>query len=375
MAPPASLLLRSTAARTIVVNPVSTLQMASTAADIPSDIPSDSNTGPTTRMEQFRKGAAIFCNLFPLWTCLTAGSALLDPSLFTGVDTKHFTALIGMLMLCMGISLKPSDFERVAQRPGAVALAFVGCYVVMPALALMLSKVLQLPSSLSAGLVLVSCINGAQASNLCTYIGQGDLALSVMMTTMTTIGAIVMTPLVGKLLLGTVVPVNAKAVSLSTIQVVLAPILLGMSINAKFPKFVQAVLPFSPIVGVLITCLLVGVSVATSAGEILAAGPTLQLAAFLLHALGGVAGYIVTKPFYGEDVCRTFAIEFAMKSSAFGYLLASLHFPDFAVRVPSAVSIVWMTLIGSSLAVASRFFPPNECKIRPEHDFGSIDGE
>jgi BASS family bile acid:Na+ symporter len=52
-----------------------------------------------------------------------------------------------------------------------------------------------------------------------------------------------------------------------------------------------------------------------------------------------------------------------------------LHFPDFAVRVPSAVSIVWMTLIGSSLAVASRFFPPNECKIRPEHDFGSIDGE
>lgn len=184
---------------------------------------------------------------------------------------------------------------------------------------------------------------------------------------MTTIGAIVMTPLVGKLLLGTVVPVNAKAVSLSTVQVVLAPILLGMGINAKFPKFVQAILPFSPILGVLITCLLVGVSVASSASEILAAGPSLQLAAFLLHALGGVAGYVFTKPFYGEDVCRTFAIEFAMKSSAFGYLLASLHFPDFAVRVPSAVSIVWMTLIGSSLAVASRFFPPEECKV-PDED-------
>ena len=335
------------------------LSMVSNAAEIPS-------SGPT-RMEQFRKGAAIFCNLFPLWTCLTAGTALADPSFFAGVGTKHFTGLIGMLMLCMGISLKPSDFQRVAQRPGAVVLAFVGCYVVMPALALMLGKALALSPPLAAGLVLVSCINGAQASNLCTYIGQGDLALSVMMTTMTTIGAIVMTPLVGKLLLGTVVPVNAKAVSLSTIQVVLAPILLGMSINAKFPKFVQAVLPFSPILGVLITCLLVGVSVASSAGEILAAGPTLQLAAFLLHALGGLAGYVFTKPFYGEDVCRTFAIEFAMKSSAFGYLLASLHFPDFAVRVPSAVSIVWMTLIGSSLAVASRFFPPEECKVPDEN--------
>ena len=50
-----------------------------------------------------------------------------------------------------------------------------------------------------------------------------------------------------------------------------------------------------------------------------------------------------------------------MKSSAFGYLLASLHFAsDPLVRVPSAVSIVWMTLVGSSLAVASRFLPPKD---------------
>jgi BASS family bile acid:Na+ symporter len=140
-----------------------------------------------------------------------------------------------------------------------------------------------------------------------------------------------------------------------------------MSVNVKFPGFVKKILPFSPILGVLITCLLVGVSVAGCATEILTAGFKLQASAALLHTLGGVAGYFFTKPFYGEDVCRTFAIEFAMKSSAFGYLLASLHFPDFAVRVPSAVSIVWMTLIGSSLAVASRFFPPEVCTI--------IDGE
>jgi len=217
-------------------------------------------------------------------------------------------------------------------------------------------------------LVLVSCINGAQASNLCTYIGQGDLALSVLMTTMTTVGAIVMTPLAAKVLLGAVVPVNTAAVSMSTVQVVLGPILLGMSVNAKFPNFVDAVKPYSPIVGVLVTCLLVGSAVAGCSAPILAAGLKLQLAAFLLHALGGLAGYVFTKPFYGEDVCRTFAIEFAMKSSAFGYLLASLHFSDFAVRVPSAVSIVWMTLIGSSLAVASRFFPPEECVVPEEEE-------
>ena len=179
-------------------------------------------------MDRFRKASAIFCNLFPVWTLLTAGSALYKPAIFDSIDPKSFTGLIGALMLCMGITLKPSDFQRVLQRPMAVALAFVGCYVVMPALALILSHVFNLGPSLSAGLVLVSCINGAQASNLCTYIGQGDLALSVLMTTMTTMGAIVMTPTVGKLLLGKVVPVDSLAIAKSTVQVVLAPIILGM---------------------------------------------------------------------------------------------------------------------------------------------------
>jgi len=182
---------------------------------------------PST-LERFRKASAMICNFFPVWTLITAGSALYRPALFESIDPKSFTGLIGALMLCMGITLKPEDFKRVVQRPVAVLLAFVGCYVIMPCLALILSKVFNLGPSLSAGLVLVSCINGAQASNLCTYIGQGDLALSVLMTTMTTIGAIVMTPTVGKLLLGKVVPVDSVAIAKSTVQVVLAPIILGM---------------------------------------------------------------------------------------------------------------------------------------------------
>ena len=133
-----------------------------------------------------------------------------------------------------------------------------------------------------------------------------------------------------------------------------------MSFNLKFPKLVKKILPFSPIVGVIVTCLLVGTSVAGCATSILNAGFKLQASAALLHALGGAIGYFLTKPFYSEKISRTFAIQFAMKSSAFGFLLASLHFPEFAVRVPSAVSIVWMTLIGSSMGVVSRFFPTGD---------------
>jgi BASS family bile acid:Na+ symporter len=231
----------------------------------------------------------------------------------------------------------------------------------MPALALGLSSALGLPAALTAGMVLVGSINGGQASNLCTYIAKGDVALSVLMTTCTTIGAIFMTPLLCKVLLGAIVPVNAVGVAISTVQVVLLPIVVGMLANAKFPKSVKKIEPFSPIVGVLSTCILVGSAVAQCAGPIKSAGLPLQLAAMLLHVLGGLAAYFGCKPLgYNEQTCRTFAIETSMKSSAFGFLLACLHFDSFLVRVPAAVSVVWMALVGSSLAVVFRAMPAKE---------------
>merc|ERR1719223_2082037 len=124
-------------------------------------------------------------------------------------------------------------------------------------MALGLSYAIGLPASLTAGMVLVGSINGGQASNLCTYIAKGDVALSVLMTTVTTIGAIFMTPLICKLLLGTIVPVDAVGVAISTVQVVLVPIVLGMLANAKFPQAVKNIEPFSPVVCVLSTCVLV----------------------------------------------------------------------------------------------------------------------
>jgi BASS family bile acid:Na+ symporter len=67
-----------------------------------------------------------------------------------------------------------------------------------------------------------------------------------------------------------------------------------------------------------------------------------------LHLAGGLAGYVVPAVLgFNEVSCRTMAIETAMKSSAFGFLLASLHLGQYEARVPSAVSVVWMALTGS----------------------------
>jgi BASS family bile acid:Na+ symporter len=82
---------------------------------------------------------------------------------------------------------------------------------------------------------------------------------------------------------------------------------------------------------------------------------------FFLHLVGGIVGYGLPKlTGFSEVKSRTMAIETSMKSSAFGFLLAKLHFGQYAARVPSAVSVVWMALTGSLLAVVWRYIPVNE---------------
>lgn len=74
--------------------------------------------------------------------------------------------------------------------------------------------------------------------------------------------------------------------------------------------------------------------------------------------IGGLAGYFIPRALkFSEVQCRTMAIETAMKSSAFSFLLAKLHFKQYGARVPSAVSVVWMALVGAILAVVWRNIP------------------
>jgi hypothetical protein len=169
--------------------------------------------------DAYVKIADIATNLFPLWTVLFTGIALKSPTSFAWFTTEYFTAGLAALMLSMGITLTPSDFKKVAARPNAILMQFSLCYGMMPVLALLLGQAFNLDPALMAGMVLVGSINGGQASNLCTYIARGNVALSVLMTTATTLGAIVMTPILCKSLLGAVVPVDAAGIAVSTIQV------------------------------------------------------------------------------------------------------------------------------------------------------------
>ena len=264
------------------------------------------------------KTAGVATTLFPLWTVLFTGAALSSPQSFAWFTTEYFTAALAALMLSMGITLTPQDFLDVLKEPASVAMQFTLCYAMMPLLALGLGKFFGLDPAMLAGMVLVGSINGGQASNLCTYIARGNVALSVLMTTATTVGAIFMTPLICKGLLGTVVPVDAAGIAFSTIQVVLGPIAVGMATNKFFPNFVKKILPITPVIGVLSTCMLVASAVAQVTEPILNAGLQLQVRSFLLFPLSSyfTSSYSFSSSSYFWIVCLL-------------YLFILLHFCAF----------------------------------------------
>lgn len=306
------------------------------------------------KYETYTKWLSVATLLFPLWTILFTAIGLKDPSSFSWFTTEYFTRALTVQMLSMGITLSPSDFVEVAAHPKSVILQFCLCYFMMPLLALGLGNLFKMDPSMLAGMVLVGSINGGQSSNLCTYIAKGNVALSVLMTTATTFGAIFMTPFINRVLLGANLAVDPMGIAKSTTQIILAPVALGMAAKSFFPRLVesQKILPLAPVIGVVSTCLLVGSAVAQVAEPIINAGFSLQLPIFLLHLLGGFMGYIVPRLTGFKGVtCRTMAIETSMKSSAFGFLLAKLHFKTYEARIPAAVSVIWTALTGACISV------------------------
>lgn len=317
------------------------------------DLPSGSPSG----MSQYERIIETLTTLFPLWVILGTIIGIYKPSAVTWLETDLFTVGLGFLMLSMGLTLTFEDFRRCLRNPWTVGVGFLAQYIIKPMLGFFISLTLKLSAPLATGLILVSCCPGGQASNVATYISKGNVALSVLMTTCSTIGAIVMTPLLTKLLAGQLVPVDAAGLAISTFQVVLVPTIIGVLANEFFPKFTSKIITVTPLIGVILTTLLCASPIGQVSEVLKTQGAQLLFPVALLHAAAFFLGYVISKLSFGESTSRTISIECGMQSSALGFLLAQRHFTNPLVAVPSAVSVVCMALGGSALAVFWRNMP------------------
>lgn len=299
----------------------------------------------------------ILTNLFPVWVLLAGLLALFHPPLFTWFSGPFIVWGLAIIMLGMGITLSIEDFRAVLRMPKAVAAGFLAQYTIMPFLGWAIAHGLKLPQQFAVGLILVSCCPGGTASNVVTFLAKGNVALSVLMTMCSTFGAVFMTPVLTKWLAGTIVPVDAWGLFLSTVQVVLLPLVIGLVLHHYTPKLVDFVLPAAPLVSVITIALICASIIGQSATAIRESGARLITAVLLLHAGGFGFGYILARLLrYDSVVARTVSIEVGMQNSGLGAVLARTHF-SITAAAPCAISSVVHSVIGSLLAAIWRLRP------------------
>lgn len=304
------------------------------------------------------RSARIAVTVFPLLILAGGAVALVFPDPFTSLAPLINPGLM-VIMFGMGLTLSLPDFAMVVRQPLPVLLGVVAQFLLMPLLGLGIAWALQLPPELAAGVILVGCAPGGTASNVVTYLARGNVALSVAMTSVSTLLAPLFTPLLALWLAGRYMAVDAGSMALSIVQIVLVPVLLGLLIRYLIPRTVDRLLPVLPWISVAAITFVVVAVVAGSAAAILTAGWLILLAVILHNGLGLGLGYGAARLFRLPVASRrTTGIEVGMQNSGLAAGLAREYFSPEAA-LPAAVFSVWHNVSGALAAAYWRRRPPS----------------
>jgi len=252
----------------------------------------------------------------------------------------------------MGLTLDLNHFKQILKHPYWILMGFILQFTIMPFLGWGLSIIFNLPPFFSLGLILVASCPGGTASNVIVYLSKSNLALSVAMTTVSTISAIIMTPLLISNLSGSEIEVDSIGLFLSTLKVVLIPVVTGVLLNRFFPSKTKKFIKVGPALAVILITLIVASIIGEGKEIILSSGLSLLFSIMTLHFLGFFLGYWISKIFFKNDfVAKTISVEVGMQNSGLGVVLSKENFVNPAIAIPSAISSLVHSLYGSIFVI------------------------
>lgn len=299
---------------------------------------------------------------------MAAVVAGLSPDMFAWVQQgQRPNVILGIIMLTMGCTLSTDDFKMLLRRPTDILLGTLAQFTVMPLVAYGLSHLFGLNPFLSAGIILVGCCPGGVSSNIMCFLCRGDVAFSVGMTTVSTLLAPIVTPLMVLLLAGQQIEVDAIGMFKNICIVTLIPVGVGVLFNyfgSKKQWFddVKAVLPGVSVIA--LSCIVGGV-IYTAYPRLVENGWQLMmliLAVVTLHnGLGYLLGYMIGKiAGFTTAKKRTISLEVGMQNAGMATVLANGFFatpaaiaanPLAALTVlPCALSCAYHSISGTILA-------------------------
>ena len=305
------------------------------------------------------RASALLTKWTPAFVSAVAVFTYFFPNIFAWVKGNAQTSILGFIMLTMGLTLSKEDFRILISRPIDMLIGVTAQYLLMPLIAWTISKTFSLPHPIAIGLLLVGCCPGGVSSNIMSFLCKGDVAFSVGMTTITTLLAPIMTPILMLHLAGENIDVDAIGMFKSILIVTILPIALGLGLNAALNKStrfneIKKTLPGVAVIG--LACIVGGV--VSAHGQKIVTTAVIIFAAVLLHnTLGYILGYITgLLAKFSNSKCRTVSIEVGMQNAGLATVLSAKHFPTMPeAAIASAVSCVWHSISGALLAGVFNF--------------------
>jgi bile acid:Na+ symporter, BASS family len=313
----------------------------------------------------FRSSPILKGYSFTLSIFAAVSLAMYYPSFFLKIGDWRLSGLIvpllQIIMFGMGTELNVQEFKTVLKQPRGVLIGIVCHYTIMPFLGFALANIFKFPNEIAAGIILVGCCPSGLASNVMSYLARANLALSISVTTVSTILAPVFTPFLIKMLGGELIEIHFWAMVWDISKIVILPISAGLLFHHFLRGQFSVIDRAMPKVSMFGIAFIIVIITAAGRDSLLVVGLKLILVTFIQNVMGYTLGYCSARILkLSEKDCRTISLEVGMQNGGVASGLALTMGKLASVGLAPAVFGPMMNITGSSLASFWHRRPPKD---------------
>ncbi|PTT80551.1 transporter [Pelomonas sp. HMWF004] len=293
-------------------------------------------------------------------------------------ETQLLSVMMMVIMLGMGASLTFKDFALALRKPTGIGIGLVTTYVLTPLVGVTLATVLNLPPAYAVGLILMACLPGGTTSNIFNYFSKGVLSLSLLMTVVSTLFAVLLVPLILGLLTQNIEgewripPENVARV----LFVLLVPTLIGMGLRKWKPNVGAVIEMVGGALGVVVILFLIVSWVPRNYGLLLTTPWQVYAGAIGLGVMGFAVGYAFARLVRQDKRrARTIALETGIQNGPLGVLIVLLSFEGSQQQQVLLIPVLYslfIVLTSSALTVWFRRITAREEAARDNAKIGAL---
>ena len=261
---------------------------------------------------------------------------------------------IGVIMFGLGLALTPADFARVLRAPRGVAVGMLNLAIIAPALAFLMAELFGLPPELAVGLVLLGASPGGMMANMLTHLARGDTALSVTMTAISSMAAVVTIPLFVELASGHFGVAAGESGSVGGIAglvfaITILPVAAGMTLRVRRPGWVEAHYDRVRVASLAVFAIVVVGAIVAEHETVIEYAPQVAGAALALNLTSMGLSFCIAKLARLTDAQSTaIALELGIHNAALAIAVGATLAASFSI--PAAVYSSFMLFTGGAFA-------------------------